>query len=102
MTAVLDVDARRATRVTRCTVGAMDITYRPYRETDAPALMDVGLDAFAIASFSGSERLAAPCSAVYIRECLAGSTWAYVAVKDGATEEVGCYLYTGTQPGIDG
>ncbi|MFE0751450.1 GNAT family N-acetyltransferase [Gordonia sp. NPDC058843] len=60
-----------------------DITYRPYRSTDADDVKKIIDEAFYIHRYVHGPRVLDSALEVYLREQLVASTWSRVAVKDG-------------------
>ncbi|MBN0975136.1 MULTISPECIES: GNAT family N-acetyltransferase [unclassified Gordonia (in: high G+C Gram-positive bacteria)] len=60
-----------------------DITYRPYRSTDAEDVKKIIDEAFYIHRYVHGQHVLDAALEVYLREQLVASTWSRVAVKDG-------------------
>ncbi|MCL1800878.1 MAG: GNAT family N-acetyltransferase [Promicromonosporaceae bacterium] len=59
------------------------VIYRDYDDDDAAAVKQIIGQAFTIGSFLTSERMLDSALEVYLRECLAGSSWTQVAELEG-------------------
>ncbi|AFR48544.1 GNAT family N-acetyltransferase [Gordonia sp. KTR9] len=60
-----------------------DITYRPYRSTDAEDVKKIIDEAFYIHRYVHGRRVLDSALEIYLREQLVASTWSRVAEKDG-------------------
>ncbi|WP_030107352.1 GNAT family N-acetyltransferase [Actinoalloteichus caeruleus] len=60
-----------------------EVTYRPYRESDAPRVKAMINEAFHIHRYAGTPRLLRHALEIYLRQCLVASTYTRVAVLDG-------------------
>ncbi|MGO2605479.1 MAG: hypothetical protein ACTH8V_00080 [Brachybacterium tyrofermentans] len=60
-----------------------EITYRSYQPGDAEDIKQILNEAFYIHRYVSGDTLLDSALEIYLRECLLGSTWTRVAVKDG-------------------